>query len=242
VDSEHSALWSLIRACGTENIDEVLITASGGPFRNTPAEELEKVTAKDAVKHPTWKMGPKISIDSSTLANKGLEVIEASRLFSLEPDRIRVVIHPQSVVHSLVRLRNGAVYAYMSQPDMRLPIHEALFYPDCRPCPFAKLDFSDLHLDFSLPDTRRFPMLALAYRSLEAGGLYTAAYNAANEALVEAFAAGSIKFTDFGPLMEQVLGKDFSYKGNIENRAALDAVWEADRRAREAVRKLLASQ
>ncbi|MDR1230591.1 MAG: 1-deoxy-D-xylulose-5-phosphate reductoisomerase, partial [Spirochaetaceae bacterium] len=146
VDSEHSAVFSLINAhahthahgAGTTDmniIEEIILTCSGGPFRNRTAEELARVCAKDALAHPTWSMGPKITIDSATLANKGLEVIEAARLFNMPPEKIKVVIHPQSIVHSMVRLRDGAVYAQMSQPDMRLPIHSALFYPETVPCP-----------------------------------------------------------------------------------------------------------
>ena len=143
VDSEHSAVFSLVNAHGAAAIAEVLLTCSGGPFRNHATEELSWVRAKDALAHPTWTMGPKITIDSATLANKGLEVIEAARLFDMPPEKIKVVIHPQSIVHSMVRLRDGAVYAQLSRPDMRLPIHNALFYPEITPCAFAALDFAD---------------------------------------------------------------------------------------------------
>jgi 1-deoxy-D-xylulose-5-phosphate reductoisomerase len=140
VDSEHSGLFALVNAHGAENIAELIITCSGGAFRERSARELAQVSAKDALKHPTWQMGAKITIDSATLANKGLEVIEAARLFNLPPEKIKVVIHPQSIVHALVRLNDGAVYAQLSQPDMRLPIHSALFYPEIKPCQFAALD------------------------------------------------------------------------------------------------------
>jgi 1-deoxy-D-xylulose-5-phosphate reductoisomerase len=244
VDSEHSAVFSLInahahtRACGADApdmdrdiIEEIILTCSGGPFRNRTAAELAEVRAKDALNHPTWKMGPKITIDSATLANKGLEVIEAARLFNMPPEKIKVVIHPQSIVHSMVRLRDGAVYAQMSQPDMRLPIHSALFYPEIVPCPFAALDFTDLTLTFSAPDTARFPMLRLAYDALATGGLYTIAYNAANEAAVAKFINNAIGFLDIPRCVEEVLQHDWS--GAPRD---LDTIMAADRKARSQTR------
>jgi 1-deoxy-D-xylulose-5-phosphate reductoisomerase len=235
VDSEHSAVFSLVNAHAhstntpdTDIIEEIILTCSGGPFRNRTAEELAQVRAKDALNHPTWSMGPKITIDSASLANKGLEVIEAARLFNRPPEKIKVVIHPQSIVHSMVRLRDGAVYAQMSQPDMRLPIHSALFYPETVPCPFAALDFSDLTLTFSAPDTARFPMLRLAYDALAAGGLYSVAYNAANEAAVVTYINNAIGFLDIPRLVDEVLQHDWS--GAPRD---LGTIMDTDRRARE---------
>jgi 1-deoxy-D-xylulose-5-phosphate reductoisomerase len=242
VDSEHSAIFSLVNAhahthtCGADTpdrdiIEEIILTCSGGPFRNRTVAELTEVRAKDALVHPTWSMGPKITIDSATLANKGLEVIEAARLFNMPPEKIKVVIHPQSIVHSMVRLRDGAVYAQMSRPDMRLPIHSALFYPETVPCPFAALDFSDLTLTFSAPDTARFPMLRLAYEALNAGGLYTIAYNAANEAAVAQFINNAIGFLDIPRLVEEVLQKDWTGAPSD-----LATIMDADRKARSQTR------
>jgi 1-deoxy-D-xylulose-5-phosphate reductoisomerase len=240
VDSEHSAVFSLLNAhahthgANTPDMDiieEIILTCSGGPFRNRTAEELARVQAKDALVHPTWSMGPKITIDSATLANKGLEVIEAARLFNMPSEKIKVVIHPQSIVHSMVRLRDGAVYAQMSQPDMRLPIHSALFYPETVPCPFAALDFSGLTLTFSAPDTARFPMLRLACDAQAAGGLYTIAYNAANEAAVAQFINNEIGFLDIPRLAQEVLQKDWSGAPSD-----LGTIMDADRRARPQAR------
>ncbi|MDR2509357.1 MAG: 1-deoxy-D-xylulose-5-phosphate reductoisomerase [Spirochaetaceae bacterium] len=240
VDSEHSAIFKLINAhihCphDNESLEEIILTASGGPFREYSAAELSGVTLEDALAHPTWNMGQKITIDSATLANKGLEVIEASRLFCLPAAAIRVVIHRQSIVHSMIRLRSGAVYGELSQPDMRLPIHSALYYPERRECCFGRLEFSEpFDLNFAPPDMERFPMLRLAYEALKSGELYTAAYNAANEAAVEYFRAGSIGFTKIAELTETVLELDFS-----GSALSLEAVFDADSRARRAAERYL---
>ena len=230
VDSEHSAIFNLLRAQGRDGLDEVLITASGGPFLSWSVEELKKVRVEDALAHPTWKMGAKITIDSASLANKGLEVIEAARLFSLDAGRIRVVVHPQSIVHSMVRMKDGAIYAQLSRPDMRLPIHEALYYPESAPSPWGGLDFDGLTLTFERPDTERFPMLALAYQALRAGGRYPVAYNAANECAVSAFLDGKIAFTEISAVCRAVLGMDWT--GGEDD---LQAILEADDRARAVV-------
>ncbi|MDR2305547.1 MAG: 1-deoxy-D-xylulose-5-phosphate reductoisomerase [Treponema sp.] len=228
VDSEHSAIFQLIQAHGVEKLEKVLLTASGGPFRNTSPEEMKKISAAKALAHPTWKMGPKISIDSATLANKGLEVIEAVRLFAVPPETIEVVIHPQSVVHSMIRLKDGAVYAQLSNPDMRLPIAEALFQPAMPPSPFGKLDFENLHLDFARPDPERFPMLPLAFKTSGLGGLYPSAYNAANEAAVAAFLGGHIGFLDIYPVVRYVVEREWN-----RELTSLELVFEGDTRARE---------
>ena len=239
VDSEHSALFHLIEAHGADALDEIILTASGGPFRNHSLAEMEKVSPQAALAHPTWNMGAKITIDSASMANKGLEVIEAARLFNLPPEKIKVVIHPQSIVHSMIRMKDGAVYAQLSQPDMRLPIHKALYWPSVpslegAPSGFGRLDFDLLTLDFYQPDTEKFPLLALAYEAVKRGGLYPCAYNAANEAAVGAFLAGRIGFLDIGRITRYVLDRDWSAEpGDIAS------VMEADRRTRTITEKEL---
>ena len=235
VDSEHSAIYHLLKAHGKNTLDEILLTASGGPFRNATIEELEKATVQDALAHPTWNMGAKITIDSASMANKGLEVIEAARLFNIGPERIKVVIHPQSIVHSMIRMKNGAVYAQLSRPDMRLPIYDALaaalidapFIKDA-PSPFGRLEFDSLSLEFYPPDMEKFPLLALAYGAVKRGGLYPCAYNGANEAAVAAFIAGRIGFTGIGRVTRHVLDGDWSAEP-----ADIATVMEADKKARE---------
>jgi 1-deoxy-D-xylulose-5-phosphate reductoisomerase len=234
VDSEHSAVFSLIQAHGSDNIDEIILTASGGPFRNYKKEDLAAITPESALNHPTWKMGPKITIDSATLGNKGLEVIEAVRLFAMPPSKVKVTIHPQSIVHSMVRLKDGAVYAQLSQPDMRLPIHNALFYPECKPCQFASIGFDNLHLDFDKPDLDRFPLLRLAYEAAEKSALYPAAYNAANEIAVEAFINRKIGFMQISEVSDHVLQNDWQDRAD-----SLHSILGADKKAREIARAFL---
>jgi 1-deoxy-D-xylulose-5-phosphate reductoisomerase len=229
VDSEHSAVFSLIQAHGADKIDEIILTASGGPFRNYKKEDLAAITPEDALNHPTWKMGPKITIDSATLGNKGLEVIEAVKLFNMPSDKVKVTIHPQSVVHSMVRLSDGAVYAQLSKPDMRLPIHNALFWPDCRPCEFASIGFDNLHLDFEKPDRDRFPLLNLAYKAASLGALYPTAYNAANETAVEAFINRKISFMQIPDITDYALQYDWQ-----DSADSLHSILEADKKARDA--------
>jgi 1-deoxy-D-xylulose-5-phosphate reductoisomerase len=230
VDSEHSAIFNLLRRQGREGLKEALLTASGGPFRTWSKEQLKTATLKDALAHPTWKMGAKITIDSASLANKGLEVIEAAQLFDLNADNIKVVIHPQSIVHSMIRMNDGVVYAQLSRPDMRLPIHEALCYPEIAPSlDKEELGFEDLCLSFEKPDLDRFPMLALAYEALRAGGCYPIAYNAANEYAADAFFNEKIPFTGISDLCARVLSMDWS--GEADD---LPSILEADRRARAA--------
>jgi 1-deoxy-D-xylulose-5-phosphate reductoisomerase len=235
VDSEHSAIFHLLEAhCkNQDNLDEIILTASGGPFRNYSIEEMEKVSPKAALAHPTWDMGAKISIDSATMANKGLEVIEASRLFNLPPEKIKVVIHPQSIVHSLIKLKDGEFYAQLSRPDMRLPILKALYWPKTPPSEnndnwgFGQLDFNALTLEFHQPNPRKFPMLPLAYEAVKKGGLYPCAYNGANEAAVTAFLAGRVGFLDISRITGYVLDRDWSAEP-----ADIASVIEADRQAR----------
>jgi 1-deoxy-D-xylulose-5-phosphate reductoisomerase len=229
VDSEHSALFKLIEAHGKDNVFEIILTASGGPFREYSRKMLSRVTPKEALAHPTWNMGPKITVDSATLANKGLEVIEAALLFGFPPEKIKVAIHPQSVVHSMVRLKDGAVYAQMSRPDMRLPIHEALSWPETVYSPFGVLDFNPLSLSFEKPDLEKFPMLALAYRSLSGGGNLSIAYNAANETAVEAFLKEKINFLEIPRIVGYVLESTDS-RASLES---IEAILTVDREARK---------
>jgi 1-deoxy-D-xylulose-5-phosphate reductoisomerase len=234
VDSEHHAIASLLEAHGRENAEGIILTASGGPFLKRKREDLSGVTVEEALAHPTWNMGPKITLDSASLANKGLEVIEAAGLFNMTPGDIAVVIHPQSIVHSMVRLKDGAVYAQLSRPDMRLPIHNALHYPDCAPCSFGRLDFAALTLEFEAPDFRAFPMLSLAYEAAKRGGLYTTVYNAANEAAASAFLTKRAGFLDIPRIVEYVLEKDFGVSVDFESPDALGIILEADKKARMA--------
>ncbi|MDR1443618.1 MAG: 1-deoxy-D-xylulose-5-phosphate reductoisomerase [Treponema sp.] len=226
VDSEHAAVFRLLEAHGRDRVREIILTASGGPFRRHSLRQLEKVTVREALDHPTWSMGPKITVDSATMANKGLELIEAVRLFGMEPDRVKVVIHPQSVVHSLIRMDDGALYAQLSRPDMRLPIREALYWPELSPFPFGDLDLPGLHLDFEAPDEERFPMLPLAAEAARRGGLYPCAYNAANEEAVEAFFQGRAGFLDIPAIVRYVLDRDW------EGELSLESITEADGRSR----------
>ncbi|MDR1239523.1 MAG: 1-deoxy-D-xylulose-5-phosphate reductoisomerase [Treponema sp.] len=246
VDSEHSAIFHLIEAHGADRVEEILLTASGGPFRKMPLAAMKDVTAKEALAHPTWNMGPKITVDSASLANKGLEVIEAARLFNMPPEKISVLVHPQSVVHSLVRMKDGAVYAQLSRPDMRLPIHEALHWPETRPSPFGALDFRGLSLEFEAPDTERFPMLSLAYEAVRRGGFYPCVYNGANEEAAAAFLAGRIGFLDIPRIVEYVLNRGFrppesapDQGGDFANK--IEAVLAADKAARELAGAFIAS-
>jgi 1-deoxy-D-xylulose-5-phosphate reductoisomerase len=207
VDSEHSALFQCLDGHGPGTIESVVLTASGGPFRNRSREELESVSVEEALAHPTWSMGPKITIDSATLANKGLELIEAHYLFGLEYERIEVVVHPTSVVHALVRFRDGAALAHLGYPDMRVPISFALTYPERRATPIPSLDFSaGLTLEFEPPDLERFPLLGLAREAGERGGTFPCAFNAANEVAVAAFLDGRIRFTEIAALVAEALG------------------------------------
>ncbi|QQO08084.1 1-deoxy-D-xylulose-5-phosphate reductoisomerase [Breznakiella homolactica] len=228
VDSEHSAIFNLIEAHGSGCIEEILLTASGGPFRKRSAGSMAAITPKEALAHPTWSMGPKITIDSATMANKGLEVIEAVRLFGIDPGSLTVVVHPQSVVHSMVRLRDGAVYAQLSKPDMRHPIHNALYWPECAYCGFGRLSFSGLTLEFEKPDSEKFPMLPLAYSAARLGGCYPAAYNAANEEAVAAFLSGKIAFTAIPEITSAVLQNDWQDRDD-----SLNSILNADKKARE---------
>jgi len=207
VDSEHNAIHQCVHGRSVDEIRRVVLTASGGPFRGRSASDLLDVTASDALKHPTWRMGRKITIDSSTLMNKGLEVIEARWLFDLRSDQIDVVIHPQSVVHSMVELVDGSVIAQLGVTDMRLPIQYAFSYPERWPAPIAPLNLIDAGpLEFDRPDTNAFPCLGLAYRALEAERSLPVVLNAANEIAVARFLEGRIGFTSIPRIIEETMG------------------------------------
>lgn len=211
VDSEHSAIDELIADCGKENVEKLVITASGGPFRNRPVNELDSITPEVAANHPTWNMGPKISIDSSTLANKGLEVIEAHYLFGFDAGHIEVVIHPQSVVHSMVRTRSGQVYAQMSPPDMVFPIMRALVWPTVDRQVGKALDFTNLDLTFRALDPIRFPFVPDAFECVRLEGSYPIVYNTANEVAVDRFRKGLVPYTGIHGLVRNMLDGDWCF-------------------------------
>lgn len=203
VDSEHSAIFQSLNGERKNKIHKILLTASGGPFRGKTRTELENVTVEDALKHPNWSMGRKITIDSATLVNKGLEVMEAKWLFDVEPDRIQVVVQPQSVIHSMVEYEDGAIIAQLGTADMRLPIQYALYYPDRRPLSGERLDFYKLlSITFEQPDVETFRGLALAYEALKKGGNVPTAFNAANERAVAKFLDRKIKFLEIPEIIE----------------------------------------
>ena len=235
VDSEHSALFQCLEGRAPGTVDSLVLTASGGPFRNRSLEELESVSVEDALAHPTWSMGPKITIDSATLANKGLELIEAHFLFDLPYESIDVVVHPSSVVHGLVRFRDGAAFAHLGYPDMRVPISYALTYPERRATPVHALDVSrPLTLEFEPPDPGRFPLLRVAREAGERGGTFPCAFNAANEVAVAAFLDGRIGFLEIAPLVEDALE-------GVEGSPASDLpeLVEADAEARRLAQRRL---
>ena len=236
VDSEHSAIFHLLRFFAgqdgdkSENVSEIILTASGGPFRNLSVKDMEKVTVKDALSHPTWNMGQKITIDSASMANKGLEIIEACVFFNMPGEKIKVVIHPQSIVHSMIRLCNGVIYAQLSKPDMRHPIHDAIYWPVTTKSTLEPISFDSLTLEFSKPDPDKFPMLKHAWEAAKLGALYPCAYNAANETAVTAFLEQKIGFLDIPKITEHVLQADWS-ADNLDLETVLEADAEARRRA-----------
>lgn len=206
VDSEHSAIFQSLQGNENNTIEKIILTASGGPFRNKKREELALMTPKDALKHPNWAMGRKITIDSSTLVNKGLEVMEAKWLFGVDLDRIEVVVHPQSIIHSAVQYLDGAIMAQMGLPDMKLPIQYALFYPDRVPLGNKRVDFFSLgQMTFEKPDMDTFAGLRLAYRASKEGGSMPTVYNAANEMAVKLFLEEKIKFLEIAELIEECM-------------------------------------
>ncbi len=229
VDSEHSAAFQCLEGRTPDQVASLVLTGSGGPFRGRTRDELEDVAPAEALAHPTWQMGPKITVDSATLANKGLELIEAHFLFDVPYERIEVVLQPTSVVHALVRFRDGASLAHLGYPDMRVPISFALTYPERSATPVEPLDFSQgLVLEFEAPDLETFPLLALARGAGENGGTYPCAFNAANEVAVAAFLAGRLPFLGIAATVEETLAE-------IDGAAArdLDELMEADATARK---------
>lgn len=235
VDSEHNALHQCLRGERPEEVRRLVLTASGGPFRETPIEKLRAVTREQALNHPTWRMGDKITIDSATLMNKGLEVIEAHWLFGFPTRAIDIVVHPQSVVHSMVEMVDGSIIAQMGVTDMRHAIQYALTYPARLASPCGHLDLLSLgRLEFFAPDAARFPSIRLAYEALDAGGTYPAALNAANEEAVAAFLAGELDFLGIPRVVEDVLG---AHDGGPAE--SVDAVLAADASARRGARELL---
>jgi 1-deoxy-D-xylulose-5-phosphate reductoisomerase len=231
VDSEHSAIFQALQAGQQSEIARLVLTASGGPFRHLSAEQLKQVTVAEALEHPIWDMGPKITVDSATMMNKALEIIEAKWLFGVEAEQICVVLHPQSVVHSLVEFVDGSVVAQMSPPDMRLPIHYALHYPERTASVAERMDWkSAFALEFYPPDLDRYPAIALGHECARSGGSSGAVLNAANEAAVGAFLAGELHFTEIIPACRSVLESH-----NFESNPTLGQLIELDRWAREEV-------
>ncbi|NLC77837.1 MAG: 1-deoxy-D-xylulose-5-phosphate reductoisomerase [Clostridia bacterium] len=229
VDSEHSALFQCLQGNRHEDIEQLILTASGGPFRGRSREELERVTVQQALKHPNWSMGAKITIDSATLMNKGLEVIEAKHLFQVDLDRIKVVVHPQSIIHSMVRYKDGSILAQLGTPDMRLPIQYALTWPErWEGGPNTQLDLLTLQpLTFEAPDWETFPALGLAYQAGREGGTMPTVLNGANEEAVHAFLQGRITF----PAITEIVGRVMEELENIK-KPDLEAILAADREAR----------
>lgn len=228
VDSEHAALFSLLERTETAAVETLVLTASGGAFRDYPLEKLPDVSWRDALAHPTWNMGRKITIDSASMANKGLEIIEACELFGVAEEKVEVVIHPQSCIHGMVTTIDGSVYAQMSNPDMRIPIQNALSYPTLIEYRNERLDFKDLALHFAEPDNERYPCLELARSSAREGGAYPLVFNAANEVAVEAFIRGELRFTEIPVVIRTCL------EGEWEKLiVSFDQIQELDRKARE---------
>jgi 1-deoxy-D-xylulose-5-phosphate reductoisomerase len=217
IDSEHSAIDQCLRAGQRHEVKRLILTASGGPFRNTPAEQLEQVTVENALNHPTWQMGRRITIDSATLMNKGLEVIEARWLFGIPEDRVDIMIHPQSIVHSMVEFTDGSVIAQLGSTDMRQPIQYALTYPERYASCVPDLDWTAAsRLEFMPPDKAKFPCVGLAYRAMQAGGTAPAALNAADEVAVQAFLDGRIRFTDIPRTIEATLDANEARRSSAE--------------------------
>lgn len=234
IDSEHSAIFQSLCGHRREDLKGIILTASGGPFLNSPASALDAVTPEAATAHPKWNMGRKISVDSATLMNKGLEVIEAAFLFDLPPVKISVIIHPQAIVHSMVEYIDGSIVAQMSQPDMRGAIAYAISYPERIECGAAPLKLQGMSLEFIEPDVKRFPCLTLAYDAIKAGGTMPAVLNAADEVAVEAFLKGNLGFTGIYGVISGVMER---HEGR--SMVSIEAVLEADRWARQEAASLI---
>jgi 1-deoxy-D-xylulose-5-phosphate reductoisomerase len=229
IDSEHSAIDQCLRAGSRGEVERLILTASGGPFRETPMDDFPHITPEAALKHPTWKMGKRITIDSATLMNKGLEVIEARWLFDIPSQKVDIMVHPQSIIHSMVEFVDGSIVAQLGTADMRQPIQYALTYPERLPTPVARLDWtSAARFDFSLPDRLKFPCVDLAYAAIEQGGIAPAVLNAADEVAVDAFLSRKLPFTDIPKLIRATLEAH-----SRQEATSLDSILEADRSARE---------
>ena len=242
IDSEHSGAFQLLAGADSRAVERIVLTASGGPFRGWSMERLARATPEEALKHPKWNMGPKISIDSATLMNKGLELIEAYHLFPVEAEQIDVVVHPQSIVHCLVAFQDGSVVAQLSCPDMRIPISVGLAWPERIPSPAARLDLVELQsLTFEAPDLERFPALRLAREALDLGGTAPAILNAANEVAVESYLARRSGFLDIARTVATCLDRAVQ-AGLIRTPQSLDDVMAADATGRELARDVLAAK
>jgi len=237
VDSEHSAVFLMYHRFGADQVENVILTASGGAFRDLPKEKLAEVTPAEALKHPTWSMGEKITIDSASLANKGLEVIEAHHLFDMPPARVKVLIHPQSYVHSIIETREGSLYAQLGKPDMKTPILNALTFPEAVENPPGRFSLAGVSLTFAEPDMDKYPMLGLAYDSLRTGGSCPLVYNAANEIAVAAFVRGEIGFPGIGALVAKTLAA----RPWTKEPDSVEAVLGTDAEARSVAETLLSS-
>lgn len=238
VDSEHSAVFQSLHSGKMDEVERIFLTASGGPFRTWPLEQMRTASVEDAMRHPTWAMGPKITIDSATMMNKALEVIEAKWLFDIEPDRIEVVIHPESIIHSMVAFHDGSIVAQMGRPDMRTPIQYAMTYPRRLAGCGDRMDFSRLErMHFEPPDLERFPSLRLGHEVARLGGTAGAAMNAANEAAVALFREGKIGFLDIASVTEDVLRRH-----RFEDLPSIDALMRIDGWARKEVNECCAAK
>ncbi len=233
VDSEHSALWQCLTGERRDAVARVALTASGGPFRDLPLAELDAATPDAALRHPTWRMGPKVTVDSATLVNKGFEVIEAHWLFDLPYERVDVIVHPESVVHALVEYADGSVKAQLASPDMRLPIQYALLWPDRLASPAERLDLRGLDLRFRPVDPARYPSLALVVEAGRRGGAHAVAVNAADELAVRRFLAGEIRYTEIPRLLERALA--LAERANLPREPELDAIVAFDAEVRRAL-------
>lgn len=238
VDSEHSAIFQSLQGNKKSQLSKILLTASGGPFRNTPKEELKNVTVKDALKHPNWSMGRKITIDSATMVNKGLEVIEAKWLFDVDIDNIEVVVQPQSLIHSMVEYVDGGIMAQLGTPDMKLPIQYALFYPDRRPLDGKRVNFFDIaNITFFKPDREKFKGFDLAFRAGKTGGSLPTIYNAANELAVSKFLNEEIRFLDIPELIETAMNNH-----KVIDNPSLEQILDSEQEAYESVNRALSKR
>jgi len=234
VDSEHSAIFQCLEGETGSTVQELILTASGGPFRDRPIDTFGTITREEALAHPNWSMGPKITIDSATMMNKGLELIEAHWLFGVDPENIRIVVHPQSIVHSMVLFNDGSIKAQMSMPDMQLPIQYALSYPSRLPSDRGRIDWRQItRLDFSAPDTSRFPCVELAYKAIQRGGTAPAILNAANEQAVALFLDERIAFTEIFHLIDHTISDV-----EIVENPGLEDLENADMSGRRRVKEL----